>query len=175
MWLLYCQSLVLFLVGGGLVATDDLQPEYVEAREGGDAELPCNLQPSHSADKLNFVVWNKGNDDAILYKYDLRGVRGQHWADPSVSDRYFFRLLDEERALLTVSLTRLTDEAIYHCRVDFNRSPTRYTHVNLTVVDPFKQKIQVDMCPIPNCFTEVTMVTLRFASLAHSDLSECDH
>ncbi|KAF5300553.1 hypothetical protein FQR65_LT09174 [Abscondita terminalis] len=146
MWLFWCRSLVLFLIGG-LVTADDLEPEYAEAREGSDAELPCNLQPLHSPDKVNFVVWNKGDDDSVLYKYDLRGVRGQHWADPSVSDRYFFRLLDEERALLTISLTRLSDEAIYHCRVDFNRSPTRYTHVNLTVVGKKYFKEQ----DLPNC------------------------
>ncbi|KAK5648271.1 hypothetical protein RI129_003163 [Pyrocoelia pectoralis] len=134
---LFWRYFVIFSLLGNQINADDLEPEYAEAREGSDAELPCNLQPVHPPDKVNFVAWNKGNDDLVLYKYDLRGVRGQHWADPSVSDRYFFRLLDEERALLTVSLTRLSDEAIYHCRVDFNRSPTRYTHVNLTVVGEY--------------------------------------
>lgn len=129
-----CWQLLSFLLIGSGAAVVNLVPDHAEAREGSDAELPCNLQPAHPPDKVNLVVWNKGEDETVLYRYDMKNARSQHWSHPVVGDRYFLRLLDEDRALLTISFVKLSDEGIYNCRVDFDHSPTRYTRVNLTVV-----------------------------------------
>ncbi|KAF2894301.1 hypothetical protein ILUMI_11872 [Ignelater luminosus] len=163
-----CWHLLIYLLLGGTAFAVDLVPEYAEAREGSDAELPCSLQRADSLDKVSMVVWHKGNEETALYKYDMKGTSGQHWADPSVGDRYFLRLLDGERALLTISFTKLSDEAIYHCRVDFNRSPTRYTHVNLTVVGEWNSLISSGcfIVTIKDFVPEGTEQTLWLTSLA---------
>lgn len=112
----------------------DLATEFAETSEGGTASLPCNLEPVQPPDKVILVLWYKGDEEHPLYKYDVRTDHPQHWVEPSLRDRYSLRLLDSEKAMLIVSPSHLTDEAIYHCRVDFYRTPSRITHVNLTVV-----------------------------------------
>lgn len=111
--------------------------EFAEASDGGTAQLPCNLVPAHAPDKISVVLWYKGADESPMYKYDLRGSQPQHWADPSYGNRYYLRVLDDQKAVLTISPTKQTDEATFHCRVDFQKSPTKITHVNLTVIGEY--------------------------------------
>lgn len=117
----------------------DLATEFAETSDGGSASLPCNLEPVQAPDRVILVLWHRGDDENPLYKYDARNEHAQHWVDPALRDRYFLRLLDNERAMLTISPSRLEDEAVYHCRVDFYRTPSRITHVNLTVVGEFRK------------------------------------
>ncbi|XP_044263990.1 nephrin-like [Tribolium madens] len=121
-----------------LVTCSEAEPatEFAEASDGGTASLPCNLAPSHPPDRVSVVLWYRGTQESPIYKYDLRGNRPQHWADASLENRYFLRVLDDERAVMSISPTKLTDEEVFHCRVDFHKSPTRITHVNLTIVVP---------------------------------------
>lgn len=87
----------------------------------------------------NFFFFFRDKEETPLYKYDVRGDHPQHWVEPELRDRFFLRLLDGEKALLTISPAHLTDEAIYHCRVDFYQSHSRITHVNLTVVGGYNK------------------------------------
>ncbi|XP_017778092.1 PREDICTED: uncharacterized protein LOC108563815 [Nicrophorus vespilloides] len=115
-----------------------LGAEVAEATEGGSASLPCNLAPVHPPDRVSLIQWFRGpgpdQTTKTLYQYDLRGIRPQHWADPSLGNRYFLRILDGERAVLTIAPINLTDEDLYRCRVEFTRTTNRLTHVNLTVI-----------------------------------------
>lgn len=112
--------------------------ENSEATEGGQAKLPCPLEPLHTTDKPTLVMWFKGASEGPIYKYDLRGVRPQHWSESGQENRLFFRVSDSsERAELTIAPIRLTDEDLYRCQVDFFRSPTRITSVNLTVIGEY--------------------------------------
>ncbi|KAG5869740.1 hypothetical protein JTB14_018513 [Gonioctena quinquepunctata] len=125
--------LVLVLV---LLVTCEAEPatEFVEASGGGTASLPCNLTPTVTPDKISVVLWYKGAEESPIYKYDVRGSQPVRWADPSLQNRFFLKILDDHRAAMSISPTKLSDEHIFHCRVDFMKSPTRITHVNLTII-----------------------------------------
>lgn len=126
---------VLFVfVFGGAFSIPDIEYEIAEATEGGQAKLPCVLTPIQGPDKANVVMWYRGSSDTPMYKYDLKGSNPQHWSE-NEEKRYFLRVLENsDRAEFTISPIRLSDEDHYHCRVDFFRSPSRVTHVNLTVI-----------------------------------------
>lgn len=120
-----------------ITTVSNVSLELAEATEGGSAALPCNLAAVHPPDRVTMVQWYRGaNAEQPIYRYDLLGARPQHWSDPVLGDRVFMRLLDEERATLTMTPTKLADEDVYHCKVEFNRSPARVTHIQVIVIVP---------------------------------------
>lgn len=96
-----------------------------------------------------FVFWKGVNPiDEVSFmihvyfdRYDARdkyASRPRHWSDDNVlGKRAFFStvvLQNSSSGCLMIDNVRESDAGLYRCRVDFKRSPTRNSRVNLTVV-----------------------------------------
>ncbi|KAK4885040.1 hypothetical protein RN001_001311 [Aquatica leii] len=115
----------------------------IVAVQGIVAKLPCDITPTFLDDKLHIVIWNKEDSEGKLipiYTFDSRHTshfkQAKHWSDEFLLDgRVHFRY-EEDPAMLTINNVLHKDEGFYNCRVDFKRSPTRNTRLNLTVIIP---------------------------------------
>lgn len=69
--------------------------------------------------------------------YDARGAaigKGSHWADDvTLSTRGYFEAKPTP-SILSIDSTKSLDSGVYRCRVDFHKSPTRNSKVNLTII-----------------------------------------
>lgn len=105
----------------------------------GKAVLPCDIVPPLNDDKVYLVLWFKDMSDIPMYSYDARGkpsAHAKHWSDEiTLGQRAYFRTITEP-ASLSIDNVQESDEGLYRCRVDFQRSPTRNAKVNLTVIVP---------------------------------------
>ncbi|KAK6639068.1 hypothetical protein RUM43_007338 [Polyplax serrata] len=118
--------------------TSSLPPVIdVSAIAGGVAKLPCDMQLPFPEDKVYLIMWFKEGSTSPIYSFDSRGKPlkdGKHWANEDVlTGRAFFRANDEPARLMIESVKE-QDGGIYKCRVDFKKSPTKNTKVNLTVI-----------------------------------------
>ncbi|XP_065344977.1 contactin-6-like isoform X1 [Cloeon dipterum] len=113
---------------------------------GGIAKLPCDLSSSAPGDKVQLVMWFFGTKDSPIYTLDRRSTPddGKHWSEKEkLQGRAYFRL-DDDPAKLTIEDVKETDQGQYRCRVDFKKSPTRNSVVNLAVILPPDKLIILD-------------------------------
>ncbi|XP_041985883.1 nephrin-like [Aricia agestis] len=109
--------------------------ESLHAPRGGSVELPCDVTPSLSGDSMALVIWYKQGHDAPIYSLDSRDGVTSHWSDPTtLGPRASFRT--NAPAVLVLTRLRAEDSGQYRCRVDFVKSPTKNTRLNLTVLIP---------------------------------------
>ncbi|KAK6635818.1 hypothetical protein RUM44_001072 [Polyplax serrata] len=113
----------------------------VQAVVNSVARLPCDLSTPDENDFVTLIIWYRQDSDSPLYSVDARGrplEQAGHWSEKSYSGRVFFQPSDKSSdGLSRLSLKNInqTDEGSYKCRVDFKKSPTRNSFVNLTVID----------------------------------------
>lgn len=73
----------------------------------------------------------------LFNSYDARGAaigKGSHWADDvTLSNRGYFKAKPNP-SILSIDSTKSLDSGVYRCRVDFHKSPTRNSKVNLTII-----------------------------------------
>ncbi|KAL4134944.1 hypothetical protein QTP88_006624 [Uroleucon formosanum] len=127
------------------------------------AYLPCNMTPPTPSDRVTLVIWFKQGETNPIYSYDVRHggalmpapssktpegpqqksitVTGPHRSDDKTLDgRAYFRVTSKPASLIMQDIGD-KDAAVYKCRVDFKKSPTRNSNVNLTVIHSFDRKI----------------------------------
>lgn len=108
---------------------------HVQSIVNGIAKLPCDL--TQGTDLVTLVIWYRAETEAPLYTLDARGRsldQATHWADErTFGGRAFFRVADGVGHLVLDGV-REVDAGRFKCRVDFKKSPTRNSLVNLTVV-----------------------------------------
>ncbi|XP_066997065.2 neural cell adhesion molecule 2 [Anabrus simplex] len=139
-------SIIIFYAGG--VVADDaldfqksLPARVVWAVSGQDAELPCNVTPPDSGDRVNMVLWFKDTTTGIpLYSLDAREgdvSKAQHWAiSNDLGARTDFQTSGPSMGRLRIKNVRLDDEGVFRCRIDFFNSPTVNYRINLTIIVP---------------------------------------
>uniref|UniRef100_A0A182LS28 Ig-like domain-containing protein n=1 Tax=Anopheles culicifacies TaxID=139723 RepID=A0A182LS28_9DIPT len=77
--------------------------------------------------------------------FDARDIReGSHRSSNSSFDGRTNFYPNRAPAMLEILQTKPTDSGIYRCRVDFHKSPTRNTRVQLTVIVPPEKLLIVD-------------------------------
>ncbi|CAH2045757.1 unnamed protein product, partial [Iphiclides podalirius] len=104
---------------------------YQEALEDGNTTLHCDTNAEIIDDEIMLLVWYK-NDESI-YSYDARS--GTEWSSPTFNTSGRLAVDIRKRPIsLSLSKLREDDQAVYHCRVEFLLSPTKYTGVNLIVI-----------------------------------------
>ncbi|XP_063898490.1 nephrin [Helicoverpa armigera] len=109
--------------------------ESLHAPTGGGVELPCDVTPALAEDRMGLVIWYKQGHESPIYTLDTREGVTSHWADATLGVRATFRS-DTRPAVLVLTKLRPEDSGQYRCRVDFIKSPTKNTRLNLTVLIP---------------------------------------
>ncbi|XP_039227924.1 uncharacterized protein LOC6530808 isoform X4 [Drosophila yakuba] len=121
-------------------------PVLSESIMGTVGRLPCNVTPPIHEDRVALVIWYKVGLKTPIYSVDTRDsnfAQGTHWSDETYRERLSFHV--EGRAgTLTIKSTTEDDTGEYRCRVDFQKSPTRNSKVNLTVIIPPESVIILD-------------------------------
>ncbi|XP_058116019.1 nephrin [Anopheles ziemanni] len=116
-----------------------------EAVQGTVGQLECNITSPISGDRAILVIWYKGDQTIPFYTFDARDVReGSHRSSNSSFDGRANFYPSRTPAMLEIQQTKPTDSGIYRCRVDFHKSPTRNTRVQLTVIVPPEKLLIVD-------------------------------
>ncbi|XP_066155870.1 nephrin-like isoform X1 [Euwallacea fornicatus] len=133
--------LVIVLVLLVTCSVAELATEFAEASEGSTAILPCSLSATEPSDKIKNILWYRGAEHRgsdgppPIYKYEVRGSYINDDPSADLAHRYSLRVV-ENQALLAINNVKKSDEGLFLCRSDFERSPTKITHVNLTLIEP---------------------------------------
>ncbi|CAL4119789.1 unnamed protein product, partial [Meganyctiphanes norvegica] len=109
----------------------------VQGVSGGMARLPCVVTEHRPGDAPVLVLWYKDGQRQPIYTLDLRPhneheAEGREDADNG-SERTVYS--DDRGSLLHLRPLNTLDSGIYHCKVDFQNSPTLQAMVNLTVYE----------------------------------------
>lgn len=117
----------------------------VEAVLGKLGELSCNLASDIRDDRVALVIWYKEGKTTPIYSYDARdskAVDGGSHHGTNLDGKYYFNTSLLNPATFAIANLVLNDEGTYRCRVDFIRSPTKNTKVQLSVIVP-PENIQI--------------------------------
>lgn len=111
----------------------------VEAVLGKFGQLSCNLTSDIGDDRVALVIWYKEGKSTPVYSYDARdskAVDGGSHHGINLDGKFYFNTSSLNPATFSIANLTADDEGTYRCRVDFIRSPTKNTKVQLSVIVP---------------------------------------
>lgn len=117
--------------------------QYCVLRIGIKNVLPNELYSVPFVDEItirSFSSWYTPNFflDICFFSYDGRNRPGTHAKNEVLlGQRAYFRTVTEPAALQIDNVSE-NDAGLYRCRVDFGKSPTRNSKVNLTVIGKYE-------------------------------------
>ena len=84
------------------------------------------------------MIWYKEEQSTPIYSFDARhssliDAGSHHEGNGSLGGRSYFNTTQRPAALIITS-TKGFDTGLYRCRVDFQKSPTRNTKIQLNVI-----------------------------------------
>lgn len=127
-----------------ILIEESSQIDSLHAPTGGGVELPCDVTPALPDDRMGLVIWYKQGHETPIYSLDTREGVNSHWSDPgTLGVRASFRS-ETLPAVLVLTKLRPEDSGQYRCRVDFIKSPTKNTRLNLTVLIPPERLITLN-------------------------------
>lgn len=72
-----------------------------------------------------------------FYSFDTRNYKigdASHWSDQTVLNGRGFFEVKAKPAILALEAVKSSDSGIYRCRADFQKTPTKNSKINLTVI-----------------------------------------
>lgn len=85
------------------------------------------------------MIWYKEGKSTPVYSYDARdskAVDGGSHHGINLDGKFYFNTSSLNPATFSIANLTADDEGTYRCRVDFIRSPTKNTKVQLSVIVP---------------------------------------
>nr|XP_053643302.1 nephrin-like [Cherax quadricarinatus] len=101
---------------------------------GRSCDLPCYLSPRTPGDRPKLILWYKRGTRTPVFSYDGRAP--QH--NSSFQQEGGEVRVSRDAATLTIKSVGVEAAGVYECRVDFFKSPTHTSLVNLTIIEPPK-------------------------------------
>ncbi|XP_071746099.1 protein turtle [Lepeophtheirus salmonis] len=117
------------------------KPISVTVIQNSQAKLPCNISANKPGGKVATILWYKGMIGEPIFTYDSRtGGPGNAtiWTDEEqgFGKRAVFDINTRPEAFLYVNSIKVSESGTYRCRVDFLKSQTKNSLINLTVIVP---------------------------------------
>ncbi|KAL7017506.1 hypothetical protein ACKWTF_010402 [Chironomus riparius] len=139
MWIKLLLLGLLFEKTYGNIEDEATVVRKVEAVIGKYGHLSCNLTSDIRDDRIALVIWYKEGKTTPIYSYDARdsnAIDGGSHHGMNSDGKYYFNTSSLNPASFAIANLTADDEGTYRCRVDFHRSPTKNTKVQLYVIVP---------------------------------------
>ncbi|CAM1302386.1 Uncharacterised protein g3247 [Pycnogonum litorale] len=139
---IFLRSVVVFCDSFDLNNSSFVDKGSVLIRQTGVAgfkvSLPCNITPPSPEDIMVVVLWYKDTIESPIYWIDTRkgnATSPKHFVEDVYKKRLYFET-NNSPALLKIKKILEDDAGVYRCRVDFDKSRTINSKVELQVIVP---------------------------------------
>lgn len=106
---------------------------------GGEALLPCNIAIPKESDVLSLIYWYREAPKSPIYTLDFRKGRpedARHFPGKELDGRAHFETA-EYPPTLKVKPTKVEDEGVYKCRIEYKRARIVTRLVKLVVIGEY--------------------------------------
>ncbi|KAG8191263.1 hypothetical protein JTE90_003274 [Oedothorax gibbosus] len=113
---------------------------------GGEALLPCNIAIPKENDILSLIYWYREAPKSPIYTLDFRRVKpedARHFPGKTLEGRAHFET-SEYPPTLKIKPTKVEDEGVYKCRIEYKRARIVTRLVKLSVIVPPQAVIIMD-------------------------------